>query len=116
MVSGRAAKSLNSLRILHSYIPKCQKLSRLEASDIILTYGQHWTCYECTSSMLPINACMENFPRINTNNTVKFKKKCESCNGFSYTPRNVVDITNKFFFIENFKIISMNENYTIIIN
>ena len=45
------------LKLRHA---KCEKLSRLEASDIIQKYGQHWSCYKCTSSILPINTCMDN--------------------------------------------------------
>ena len=64
---------------------KCQGLSKNEALHII-ELRILWTCNSCISSILPINVCRRS---TNKNSSVKFKVKCTSCNGWSYTPRNV---------------------------
>ena len=65
----------------------CQKLTKADANHLL--YLQiTWTCKECISDILPINACMPS----KKNTTVsenKFKVKCSACPGYSYTAKNV---------------------------
>ena len=62
---------------------KCQALSKNEAQNII-TADNDWICKECISDILPINACDTN----NKRPVPKFKVKCSSCNGYSYSQNN----------------------------
>ena len=66
---------------------RCQNLTKTEALSIANNNEINWTCYDCISSILPINACAQ---RKSHNNTApKFKQKCGACSGYSYTPSNV---------------------------
>ena len=69
---------------------KCQFLSRLEANEISSNIPLQWSCYDCISSILPINACQAKRRSHDTVISTKFKHKCEACNGYSYTPNNVI--------------------------
>ena len=51
----------------------------------ILYLKNPWSCTECISNILPLYAC----PTPQNTKTEKFKVKCSSCNGFSYSPINV---------------------------
>ena len=64
----------------------CEKLSKSDASTI-KDLGLSWSCHECLSNTLPVNAVR----RQTTTETdkKKFKVKCSSCNGFSYSQRTV---------------------------
>ena len=66
----------------------CQKLTKADARNLIHS-NVSWSCQECISDILPINACKKSKISKNGIPTVKFKVKCSSCNGYSYTPRNV---------------------------
>ena len=65
----------------------CQKLTKSDANQII-RLKFNWTCMECISDILPINACIpakivkSERPRI-------FKVKCSACNGFCYSAQNL---------------------------
>ena len=64
---------------------KCQKLSKLDAQHIINTEIK-WTCNECLTSILPINACAAKrkiMPK------PQFKVPCNCCSGFCYSPSSV---------------------------
>ena len=65
----------------------CQKLSKSDALQIN-NLGISWTCQECLTSILPINAVRKQVTLNNPDN-IKFKVKCGSCSGFSYSQRNV---------------------------
>ena len=68
---------------------KCQKLTKADASYLIYLKID-WTCHECLSSILPVDGGVA--PRRSKSaKTIgpKFKVQCTSCNGFSYTPKNV---------------------------
>ena len=65
----------------------CQKLTKSDANLIIHSKLQ-WTCRECIFEILPVNACQQ--ARRGKHSIVeKFKVKCFSCHGYSYTARNV---------------------------
>ena len=68
---------------------KCQKLTKADAS-YLLHLKIDWTCHECITSILPVNGCSAP-KRSKTTRIIgpKFKVKCSSCSGFSYTPTNV---------------------------
>lgn len=63
---------------------KCERLTKSDAN-----YIKHlkikWTCHQCLSEILPINATKNK----NTEKSLKVKIKCTSCNGFSYSQKNV---------------------------
>ena len=61
---------------------KCQNLSKSDAEYILANPQYHWTCISCTLETLPINACPDSDP-------VATKIKCGSCNGYSYSLKNV---------------------------
>ena len=68
---------------------RCQKLTKNDAQHII-DLQILWTCVNCLLSALPVNAC--NIVRNNKTSSqtnLKFKVKCASCSGWSYSPRNV---------------------------
>ena len=64
---------------------KCQKLSKSDVEAIKSTKSFNWTCYECVSSILPINATSRR-----KNNSVQTcnKIQCQACWGFSYSVNN----------------------------
>ena len=65
----------------------CQKLTKADAR-LLIDSDIPWSCRECIENVLPVNACEKS--KISTNNTAKkFKIKCSSCNGFSYSRQNV---------------------------
>ena len=65
----------------------CQKLTKADANTI-LYLKIPWTCKECISEILPIDACST--ARSGKNKAVpKFKIKCSACNGYSYSIRNI---------------------------
>ena len=68
---------------------KCQNLTKSDAS-----YIQHlnlsWTCSQCITDILPINAVTKPRCKNNEKKSQKFKIKCTSeCNGNRYSERNV---------------------------
>ena len=68
---------------------RCQNLTKADA-NYILYLNLDWTCNDCLSSILPING--GSAPKKSKSLKIigpKFKVQCMSCNGFSYTPRNV---------------------------
>ena len=68
---------------------KCQKLTKADAKHLIYL-NVEWTCYECMTSILPVHGGSAP-KKTKTSKTVgpKFKVQCSSCNGYSYTPKNV---------------------------
>lgn len=66
--------------------PKCQGHSKKDAL-LTLKINPHWVCRPCITAILPINCCSPS-PRDITK-PPKFKSKCSSCLGWSYTPSNV---------------------------
>ena len=74
---------------------KCQKLTKTEANYILYTKTS-WSCRECITSILPVDACSA--PANSKQSTAaKFKIKCSVCDGYSYTPGNV----RNCFYCEN---------------
>ena len=67
---------------------KCQKLSKADAKHII-RLNVSWTCHECISQILPINACRPSKRGTLAIKNDKFKIQCSSCNGYSYSQNNV---------------------------
>ena len=67
---------------------KCQFLSKSEARDISNDASFQWSCYDCISSILPINLCKATRKNGGTLEP-KFKQKCAVCNGFSHSVNNV---------------------------
>ena len=68
---------------------KCQNLTKADANYLI-HLNIDWTCNECITSILPVNG--GSAPKKSKHTKIigpKFKVQCSSCNGFSYTPRNV---------------------------
>ena len=71
---------------------KCQGLTKSDVRN--LSHQRTWTCFQCISSILPVNACVINRSkkRVMSNENVdkkRFKSKCGSCNGYSYSEKNV---------------------------
>ena len=62
----------------------CQNLKKSDAL-LINHLGISWSCRECISQALPINLVRRKFSE-DTNKT-KFKIKCNSCSGFSFSQR-----------------------------
>ena len=82
----RISKSTPTITCSHcdrTMHPKCANLSKNEASNLI-SLSIPWTCYDCLSDALPINAVADD-----TTYVPKFKVKCGSCDGWSYS-RNTV--------------------------
>ncbi len=68
---------------------QCQGLSKSDVHSMA-NIGFEWTCYQCISNILPITACVKASHKTKRNlNTPRFKSKCASCNGYSYSPKNV---------------------------
>ena len=70
-------------------IPKhlrCQKLTKSDA-NYIKYLNNDWTCEQCTASILPIYACSP--VTRHRDQPKRFKVQCASCNGYSYSPKNV---------------------------
>ena len=72
--------------------PKCQNLSKNEASQITNLPELQWTCQQCISSILPINACSPSPSKrrtgtINRTNQIASTKKvrCASCSGWLHS-------------------------------
>ena len=72
--------------------PKCQNLSKNEALQITNLPELQWTCQQCTSSILPINACSPSPSNrrtctINRTNQIASMKKvrCASCSGWLHS-------------------------------
>ena len=87
----RIPKNRPKLFCTHCEISKhfrCQNLTRNEAQHII-DLNIPWTCIECLSNALPINACQSGKKPKNANAPIKFKAQCTSCKGMSYAPRNI---------------------------
>lgn len=69
---------------------RCQSLSRADAEYIIRHPTYEWMCGDCFADILPVNACVvNNKPRKNMVTVSRFKQKCMSCGGQSYSPRNI---------------------------
>ena len=68
---------------------KCQNLTKADANYLIYLKID-WTCHECLISILPVNGGLT-AKRTKSAKIIgpKYKVQCSSCNGFSYTPRNV---------------------------
>ena len=68
---------------------KCQNLTKADASYLIYL-NIDWTCHECIISILPVDGGSAP-KRAKSAKLIgpKFKVKCTSCNGFSYTPKNL---------------------------
>ncbi len=64
----------------------CTKLSKTEALEIANS-SDPWTCYDCITSALPINAC--SLPKKQALIGPKFKVHCKCCNGWCYSPTNI---------------------------
>ena len=67
---------------------RCQNLTKSDAQYIIERQIL-WTCSECLTNALPLNACCPVKRKLTTSQTEKFKKRCTSCNGWSYSARNI---------------------------
>ena len=67
---------------------RCQKLTKSDAQYIIERQIL-WTCFDCLSNALPINAYCPAKGKSTSTDTEKFKKRCTSCNGWSYSERNI---------------------------
>ena len=65
----------------------CQKLTKSDANDII-RLKLNWTCMECISDILPINACIP-AKTVKSERPTIFKVKCSACNGFCYSVKNL---------------------------
>ena len=65
---------------------KCENLSRLEATHIVNS-SQPWTCHDCITDILPIN--LDYLPRQIEPLVPRFKVKCTTCSGWSYSRTNV---------------------------
>ena len=68
---------------------KCQNLTKADA-NYLLYLGIDWTCSECIAGILPVNG--GSAPKKTKSVKLigpKFKVQCSSCNGYSYTPRNI---------------------------
>ena len=63
---------------------KCQKLTKSQAI-YIKQLNIKWTCYQCLSQILPLEATFS----YSTPKPTKIKIKCTSCNGYSYTQKNI---------------------------
>ena len=61
---------------------RCQKLTKSDA-ELIINSRTPWSCQECVSSILPVNAVKNN-----NNNSVEFKVQCTSCMGWCYSQNN----------------------------
>ena len=67
---------------------RCQNLTKNDAQYII-DLQIPWTCSECLRNALPINACQPRKRTTINSDSQKFKANCTSCNGWSYSPRNI---------------------------
>ena len=63
---------------------KCEKLSKTDVNAINNMRYHSWACYECISSILPINATS----RKKATQSSREKIKCDACNGFSNNVNN----------------------------
>ena len=70
---------------------KCQNLSKADGYSIINCTTLNWSCYECMTEILPLNACTVTRTKNNKtdNTTVRFKAKCFSCSGQSYSVKTI---------------------------
>ena len=69
---------------------RCQSLSKTDAYFIIKCADSTWSCNECIFDILPVNACtVSRAKNCSQNSTPKFKTKCFSCDGQSYSAKNV---------------------------
>ena len=64
---------------------KCQKLSKAEVKTINDIVDYDWTCFECISSILPINATST---RKRKTSQPRTKVQCYACKGFSNAAAN----------------------------
>ncbi len=74
---------------------KCYNLTKADVANIIDYPGYRWSCTECMSEILPINACSytSRSARSKTDphsDGIRFKAKCHGCDGMSYSQNNVV--------------------------
>ena len=69
---------------------RCQNLSKSEAFHICQNADYEWTCYDCMAEILPINACAVVRRNKSRSTEPRFKVKCYSCNGQSYSQNNIV--------------------------
>ena len=74
----------------HMSSTKTCQVSKTKPTRSSWYYSNIWPTLFLLRMYILIIVCMDNTSRHNTNFTSKFKQKCESCNGSSYTPRNVV--------------------------
>ena len=65
---------------------RCQKLSKLEAQEIVdtLSYRKNWTCHDCLGNILPVNACSTIQRRKSQTTSPKPFEKCGSCTNKTY--------------------------------
>ncbi len=66
---------------------RCQELSKTEARHIIESHLD-WICYECISSILPVNACTIRRNNQSSSLNPRYKIRCSYCSGYSYSPSN----------------------------
>ena len=67
---------------------KCQSLTKTDAYFIISCTTLDWSCYECVTEILPVNACVVTRKK-SVDTIARFKVKCSSCNGQSYSAKNI---------------------------
>ena len=73
---------------------KCQNLTKSDVDAIIGTPGYKWSCFECLSAILPINACFTSSYQnssvtLSHNTSTRIKVTCYACRGMSYSERNI---------------------------
>ncbi len=70
---------------------RCSKLSKTDVESIINTPHYDWSCYECISAILPLNACVvETEQAISSRKSrAQFKTACHACNHMSYKQHNI---------------------------
>ena len=69
---------------------KCSGLTKKDVEAIINTPNYKWSCYDCISAALPINACSPITSRTTVDHTLKpHKIRCHSCDGMSYRKNTV---------------------------
>ena len=62
----------------------CQGLSKTDA-EYIINAQISWTCTDCITKILPINACRKQKGSLST----VFKVKCSSCSGYCYSSTSI---------------------------
>ena len=72
---------------------KCQKLNKNDVESILKTPGYRWSCYDCISAILPVNACSNRTKAHSIASKTQFKILCYACQGMSYSKTNVSECT-----------------------